>query len=307
MKEHGLWVEKYRSQFLNDFIGEDSLKKIINNYIKSNSIQNLLFWGPPGTGKTTLAKLIVNNLDCDYLYVNASDERGVDTIRDKVQKFASSATFKPIKVIILDEADYITNLGQATLRNIIEAYSVSSRFILTGNYIERIIDPIQSRCQLVKIIPPSKADIAQHVANILDKEEVKYKETDLALIINKFYPDVRKILNTCQFSVQQDLDSLYLKVDEKELYSSTGCENLILDELKNPKKDSWKIIRQIITDNNITDFEELYKFLYNKVEEYAKDNEGLSIITIEEYLYHSQFRIDKEINFMACISKLLTN
>jgi replication factor C small subunit len=169
MKENSLFVEKYRSKALNEYVGNDQLKQIISQYIKNKDIQNLLLYGTPGTGKTTLAKLIVNNINCDFLYINASDERGIDTIRDKVQGFASSASFKPLKIIILDEADFLTIQAQASLRNIIETYSRTTRFILTCNYLERIIDPLQSRCQVLKITPPSKKEVAQHVSTVLDQ------------------------------------------------------------------------------------------------------------------------------------------
>jgi replication factor C small subunit len=198
MKENSLFVEKYRSKTLEDYIGNEQLKSIVAQYIKKNDLQNLLLYGTPGTGKTTLAKLIVNNFDCDFLYINASDERGIDTIRDKVQGFASSASFKPIKIIILDEADFLTIQAQASLRNIIETYSRTTRFILTCNYLERIIDPLQSRCQVLKITPPSKKEVAQHVANVLDQEDISYENFNIAFIVNKHYPDIRKILNTCQ-------------------------------------------------------------------------------------------------------------
>jgi DNA polymerase III delta prime subunit len=141
-KEHTLLVEKYRSTKLEDYVGNENIKATISKYLSQNDIQNLIFYGPPGTGKTTLAKLIVNNLNCDHLYINASDERGIETIRDKVSGFASSASFKPLKVIILDEADFLTIQAQASLRNVIETFSRSTRFILTCNYIERIIDPL---------------------------------------------------------------------------------------------------------------------------------------------------------------------
>ncbi len=157
-KINTLWVEKYRSADLNSYVGNETIKTTVDKYIKQNDIQNFLFYGPAGTGKTTLAKLIVNNLDCEYLYINASDERGIDTIRDKVSSFAGSASFAPLKVIILDEADFLTIQGQAALRNVIETYSRTTRFILTCNFVERIIDPLQSRCQVLKIVPPSKQD-----------------------------------------------------------------------------------------------------------------------------------------------------
>jgi replication factor C small subunit len=141
-----LWVEKYRPDILENYVGNENLKETISKYIEQNDIQNLIFYGPAGTGKTTLAKLLVKNINCDFIYINASDERGIETIRDKVSGFASTMSFKPLKVVILDEADFLTIQAQASLRNVIETFSKSTRFILTCNYIERIIDPLQSRC-----------------------------------------------------------------------------------------------------------------------------------------------------------------
>jgi replication factor C small subunit len=148
--------------------------------LDQGDIQNFIFYGPAGSGKTTLAKIIVKNLDCDYLYINASDENGIDTIREKVKGFASSASWKGIKVVILDEADFITIQGQAALRNVIETFSRSTRFILTCNFIERIIDPLQSRCQVLKIVPPSKTDVYNHLTWILaDQLSISYEPEDL--------------------------------------------------------------------------------------------------------------------------------
>ena len=301
MKENSLFVEKYRSQTLEDYVGNEQLKQIIGKYIETNDIQNLLLYGTPGTGKTTLAKIIVKNINCDYLYINASDERGIDTIRDKVQGFASSASFKPLKVIILDEADFLTIQAQASLRNIIETYSRTTRFILTCNYLERIIDPLQSRCQVLKITPPSKKETAQHVANILETEDVNYEISNLALVVNKYYPDIRKILNTCQTNIIES----NLKIDESILTS--GYKDKLLKELKSPNKSTFKNVRQIIADSNIEDFEDVFRFLYDSMDEYVKDdmNKGIITITIEEYMFHANFRIDKEINLMALISKIL--
>jgi replication factor C small subunit len=301
MKEHSLFVEKYRSQTLSDYVGNEQLKQIISRYLETNDIQNLLLYGTPGTGKTTLAKIIVKNIDCDYLYINASDERGIDTIREKVQGFASSASFKPIKIVILDEADFLTIQAQASLRNIIETYSRTTRFILTCNYLERIIEPLQSRCQVLKITPPSKKETAQHVASILETENVSYEINELALVVNKYYPDIRKILNTCQVNI---LDG-GLKIDESILVS--GYKDKLLKELKSPSKASFKNIRQIIADSNIEDFEDVFRFLYDSLDEYVKDdgNKGIITIVIEEYMFHANFRIDKEINLMALISKIL--
>ena len=306
MKENSLFVEKYRSKTLEDYIGNEQLKSIVAQYIKKNDLQNLLLYGTPGTGKTTLAKLIVNNFDCDFLYINASDERGIDTIRDKVQGFASSASFKPIKIIILDEADFLTIQAQASLRNIIETYSRTTRFILTCNYLERIIDPLQSRCQVLKITPPSKKEVAIHVANILDKEEINYELSDLGLVVNKHYPDVRKILNTCQVNtVDGGANDLYLKIDKTVL--TGGYKDGVLKELKSPTKSSFKNIRQILADSNLDDFEEIYRFLYDSLDEYSNNDlaKAMIVIEIENYMYHANFRIDKEINVMALLASIL--
>jgi DNA polymerase III delta prime subunit len=302
MKENSLFVEKYRSKTLDEYVGNEQLKQIVHQYLKNNDLQNLLLYGTPGTGKTTLAKLIVNNFDCDYLYINASDERGIDTIRDKVQGFASSASFKPIKIIILDEADFLTIQAQASLRNIIETYSRTTRFILTCNYLERIIDPLQSRCQVLKITPPSKKEVAQHISTILEQENINYKLEDLALVVNKHYPDIRKILNTCQVN---NVDGV-LKID-KTVLASNSYKDGVLKELKSPSKPSFKNIRQILADSNLDDFEEIYRFLYDNLDEYGNNDlaKAMIVIEIESYMYHANFRIDKEINVMALLASIL--
>ena len=300
MREHKLYVEKYRSKTLDEYVGNDTLKQVIAKYIEQNDIQNLLLYGPPGTGKTTLAKLLINNINCDHLYINASDERGIETIREKVQGFASTASFKPLKVIILDEADFITIQGQAALRNVIETYSMSTRFILTCNFIERIIDPLQSRCQVLKIVPPSKGEVAKHVVTVLEKENTEYDLDSIKTVVNQFYPDLRKILNTCQLSTH----SGKLTLDKSVLIASNYIDKVIT-ELTKPTLTSWKTIKQIIADSNISEYDELFRSLYDRIEEYSKGNDGELIILISESQYQSNFRIDKEINIMACISQIL--
>ena len=300
MREHKLYVEKYRSKTLDEYVGNDTLKQVIAKYIEQNDIQNLLLYGPPGTGKTTLAKLLINNINCDHLYINASDERGIETIREKVQGFASTASFKPLKVIILDEADFITIQGQAALRNVIETYSMSTRFILTCNFIERIIDPLQSRCQVLKIVPPSKGEVAKHVVTVLEKENTEYDLDSIKIVVNQFYPDLRKILNTCQLSTHNGK----LVLDKSVLIASNYIDKVI-SELTKPTLTSWKTIKQIIADSNISEYDELFRELYNRVEEYSKGNDGEIIILVSESQYQSNFRIDKEINIMACISQIL--
>jgi len=298
-KEHTLLVEKYRSKTLDEYVGNENIKRSIQQYLSQNDIQNLIFYGPAGTGKTTLAKLIVNSLNCDYTYINASDERGIDTIREKVSGFASAASFKPLKVIILDEADFLTIQAQASLRNVIETFSRNTRFILTCNYVERIIDPLQSRCQVLKIVPPSKSTVAQHLAYILDKEEIQYQLEDIKDITNQFYPDLRKCLNTIQLSTQDNK----LVIDKSVLVSARYMDQVLRELVQ--KKPSWSNIRQIILDANVQDFEELYRYLYENAGLYASGQEGMVAVYINEYSYQANFRIDKEINAMALIAKLI--
>jgi len=298
-RENTLLNEKYRPDSLDNYVGNKNLKTALAKQLSQNDIQNYLFYGPAGTGKTTLAKLIINNLECDSLYINASDERGIETIRDKVVGFASVASIKPLKVVILDEADFLTIQAQASLRNVIETFSRTTRFILTCNFVERIIDPIQSRCQTFKIVPPTKKEVAIHIAGICDKENIGYEIPDVGNLVNKYYPDIRKMLNTLQSSVVDGK----VQLDDSLLVSSNYMSS-VLEGLKN--KD-FKGIRQIIADSGVDDYDELYRFLYDNASEYLPNQEGTAAILINEHLYKANFRIDKEINLMSLIQNLINN
>jgi replication factor C small subunit len=290
--QHTLWTEKYRSQTLDQYIGNDELKNTIQSWIIKNDIPHLLLYGKAGTGKTTLAKLITQNINCDMMYINASDENGIDTIRDKVKSFASTSTFQPLKVVILDESDYLTINAQASLRNIIETFSAKTRFILTCNYVERIIEPLQSRCQAFKIETLSKPDIARHLAGILDEENIEFTPGNLANIINTYYPDIRKIINVTQ---QHTVDGklTVTKIDTK--FDISDVVKLIQG------KDAFKSVRQYLIDNSISDFEPMYRVLYDEL---GKDN-GLITMTLADYQYKHATVVDKEINFMACIASII--
>ena len=299
--DHSLLVEKYRPNKLKNYVGNENIKKSISKYLDQNDIQNLIFYGPAGTGKTTLAKLITKNLDCDSLYINASDERGIETIRDKVSGFASVASFKPLKVVILDEADFLTIQAQASLRNIIETFSRTTRFILTCNYVERIIDPLQSRCHVLKIVPPSKKEVAVHLSWILDEEKIVYEVNDLGSIVNQYYPDLRKCINTIQLNSKDS----YLTLDKSVLVSSNYIDKVI-DELKKDKPN-FKNIRQTIANANVDDFEELFRSLYDRASEYVFAKEGTIATLINDHQYKANFRIDKEINIMSLINNIINN
>jgi replication factor C small subunit len=299
MKENTLFNERFRPTTLEHFVGNQHVKDTIQRFLDQNDIPNMLFYAPAGTGKTTLAKIIVKNLDCDYLMLNASDENGIDTIREKVKGFASSASWKSIKVVILDEADFITIQGQAALRNVIETFSRSTRFILTCNFIERIIDPLQSRCQVLKIVPPSKTDVYNHLTWILaDQLSISYEPEDLKTLIIQYYPDMRKMLNVIQMSVKDD----HIQLDKTVLTSNNYIKE-VLRELMGSKK--WLTIRQIIADSNTKDFEELYRNLFEYSSKYAPGKEGSVAIILNEHLYQANFRIDKEINVMSALAKII--
>jgi replication factor C small subunit len=290
--QHTLWTEKYRSQTLDQYIGNTELKTTIGSWITKNDIPHLLLYGKAGTGKTTLAKLITQNINCDMMYINASDENGIDTIRDKVKSFASTSTFQPLKVVILDESDYLTINAQASLRNIIETFSAKTRFILTCNYVERIIEPLQSRCQAFKIETLSKPLIASHIADILTAENITYHLKDVARIINEYHPDIRKIINvTQQNTINGELE--LTKINTK--FDISDVIKLIQG------KDAFKLVRQYLVDNNISDFEPMYRALYDEL---GIDN-GLITMTLADYQYKHMFVVDKEINFCACIASII--
>jgi DNA polymerase III delta prime subunit len=174
--DNSLWVESYRPTKLVDYVGNEHLKSKVEGYLESGDVPHLLLYGRAGTGKTTLAKLIVKSVDCDYMVINASDENNVETVRTKVKNFASSMGFKKYKIIILDEFDYMSQNAQAILRNLMETFSQHCRFILTCNYVEKVIEPIQSRCQTFQIVPPTKKDVAVQISKILKAESVSLNQ-----------------------------------------------------------------------------------------------------------------------------------
>ena len=301
-REHSLWVEKYRPQTLAEYVGNETVKETIQQYLDNNDIPHLLLHGKAGTGKTTLAKLIVNTIKCDSMIINASDENNVDTVRNKVKNFASSMGFAGFKIIILDEFDYMTPNAQAILRNLMETFSKHCRFILTCNYHEKIIDPIKSRCQTFAITPPTKKDVAIQVTRILDAEKIKYDLKNVADIISSYYPDIRRILNTCQLQSAKG----ELKVDHQIMVES-NFQTKLVDLLKanDDKRNMFMNIRQAVADNRLNDYSEMYSMLYSRVDEYAAGNTANVILTIAEGLSKDALVVDKEIVFMSTIIQIL--
>ncbi len=283
-------------------INVETLKAKLADFISRNDIPHLLFFGTAGTGKTTAAKILVKNIDCDHLFINASDERGIDVIRDKIKNFASTTGFAPLKIVVLDESDALTPDAQAALRNMMEVFSHKTRFVLTCNYVERIIAPIISRCQTFALTPPSKKEVAIHLTNILNQEGVTFEKQAIATLVNAYYPDIRRVIGTAQ---QQTRDGK-LTVNVNEVIA--GDSKLkIMDTLTSNQPSTNKVqeIRQIVADAGIRDFTELYRLLYDKVQDYAPNKIPQTIIHIAEGQYRDAFVVDKEINFMATMYNIL--
>ena len=301
-KEHTLWVERYRPDTLEGYVGNEHIIEKVKIYIENEDVPHLLLYGQAGTGKTTLAKIITNQIDCDVMYINASDENSVDAVRDKIRGFASSMGFRKWKVIILDESDYLTPNAQAALRNLMETFSKSTRFILTCNYVEKIIDPIQSRCQTFAITPPSKKEVALRLKTILDTEGVNYEMSDLAILVNSGYPDIRRVLNAAQRQVVGG----ELKIDKTSTIQANYMDD-VLGVLKSNGnvKDLFTKLRQIINDSKVKDFTPFYRFLYDNIDDYASGKVGNTILKIAEYQYKDASVVDKEINIMAMLLELL--
>ena len=297
-KQHTLWIEKYRSENLDQYIGNEVIKSRITDCIAQNDIPHFIFSGTAGTGKTTLAKLIVNNIKCDYIYLNASDENGIDMIREKVKGFASAASFQPIKVVILDEADFLTQPAQAALRNIIEEYSASTRFVLTCNYIERLIEPLTSRCEIHILKPPSMGEVAKHVCtNILDVEGVKYDIKEVAALIKDSYPDIRSIIKNLQAGTKDNQFTFTV--------SSTDWLNKLTTILASRDQKAWYNIRQLVADAQVDDFQTAYRFLFDNLEKYSYGHDAEISVVLDDFIWRAGVVPDKEINFAAAIAKIL--
>ena len=301
--ENSLWTESFRPDTLEGYIGNEHIIEKVKIFIANGDVPHLLFYGSAGTGKTTLAKIIANSVDADLMYINASDENSVDAVRDKIKRYASTVGFRRWKIIILDEADYLTPNAQAALRNLMETYSKTTRFILTCNYVEKIIDPIQSRCQTFAITPPSKSDVAKRLVVVLDEKGVSYDIKDVAAIINASYPDIRRAINAAQASVVNG----NLQLDKASAIQANYMTE-VLEVLKNAKdkKAAFNKIRQTIADSKVRDFTPMYTFLYDNLDEFAHGHIAPCILIIAEAQYQGAHVVDQEINVMAMFTKILS-
>lgn len=299
-KEHALWTEKYRPLELDNYVGNYVFKEAISKYIRKGEMPNLILHGVPGTGKTTAAKMIVKNLNCDYLYLNGSDNNGIDTVRTSIKTFAQSASFKPLKIVIFDDCATLTDQAQQGLLNMIESYSKTTRFIFTTNHLDKLIDALKSRCISFKIDPPSKKDVAIHLSGILDKENVSYETSTLALVVTKYYPDIRK----CISILQEYSSEGTLVLDNTNVVSKSYLKDVVT-MLAKPNKNTWFEIRNLMNDVGTSEYVELFRYLYDHVEEYALDTYEEAVFAISIAQFQHTTTPDKEINVAEMLLKII--
>jgi len=302
MKE--LWTEKYRPRTVADYVfRDDAQRKQVQGWIDSGAIPHLLFSGAPGVGKTTLAKILINELEIDHydvLEINASRENSVDTIRDKITSFVSTMPFGKFKVVLLDEADYISPNGQAALRGVMETYHASARFILTCNYPNRIIPALHSRCQGFHIERVDVIEFTARMATILVNESVDFDLDTLDTYVKATYPDLRKCLNMCQMNV---VDGALTKPKGDE----GGSQDYKLAVVDLFKAGKIRQAREMLTSSvRPEDMEELYRWMYDNLDLWGDTNEqkDAAILSIRTGLVNHSFVADPEINLSATLVDL---
>lgn len=299
------WAEKYRPMTLDEYSGNDDLMAYIKPAIEKSDINHLLFHNEKsGSGKTTLAKIIANTLDADVMYINASDENSVETVRERIKNFASTIGFSQWKIIILDEFSYFSLNAQSALNSMMEQFSKKTRFIITCNYIEKVLPSIRSRCTMFHLTAPPVKMVAKRCQDILNNEGVKFDLRILGSIVKKYYPDQRTILNELQkCSITGEL-----KLSESNNFSNEYVENIFNVLMEKGKKTSekYKEIRQIIADSRIKTFEDIFRFLFENVYKISNKSVGSIILTLAKYQHMDMVVLDKEININACIIEILT-
>ena len=303
-----IWVEKYRPKTIEECILPENIKKTFRDFLNTGEIPNMLLAGPPGVGKTTVAKALCNELGVDYYVINGSDEgRFLDTVRNNAKNFASTvslASEAKHKVIIIDEADNTGNDVQLLLRAFIEEFASNCRFIFTCNYKNKILAPLHSRCAVVEFSVKGKekqtiaAEFFKRLNFILDKEQIEYDKKVLVQLINKHFPDWRRILNECQrYSVGGKIDSGIL---------ATFTDIAVNDLIKNLKEKNFPEVRKWINSNMDNDTTVLLRRIYDVLYDTLVPNTiPAAVLVIAKYQYQAAFVADQEINMLACLTEIM--
>ena len=308
MNDTFLWVEKYRPQTVAETILSDNLKSTFQKIVESKEIPNMLFTGTAGTGKTTVARALCNELDLDYILINGSEEGNIDTLRTKIKQFASSVSLQGgYKVVILDEADYLNAQStQPALRGFIEEFANNCRFILTCNFKNRIIEPLHSRCSVYEFNTSKKdlqglcAQFLKHIGKILDKEGIGYDQMVLVDLIMKYVPDWRRVLNELQrYSISGRIDAgILVNLSDKSFD----------DLFTHLKSKDFKKMRQWVVNNIDTDASSIFRGIYDRMIDKVKPQSVPQLVLIlADYQYKNAFVADMELNVVACMTEIMAN